>query len=69
MAVWFHHYMTKPNWYKLMMKYFPGSDSGLSCSCLRDPQPSTIQDFNYETLQFQEERLNQVPGLYILHYF
>ena len=45
-----------------MKKCFVGSDSGLSCSCLRDPQPSTIQDFNYETLQFQEERLNQVPG-------
>ena len=40
---------------------FAGSDSGgLSCSCLRDPQPSTIQDFNYETLEYQEERLARV---------
>ena len=40
---------------------FAGSDSGgLSCSCLRDPQPSTIQDFNYETLEYQEERLAKV---------
>ena len=43
-----------------MKKCFVGSDSGLSCSCMRDPQPSTIQDFNYETLQYQEEGLNQV---------
>ena len=43
-----------------MKKCFVGSDSGLSCSCLRDPQPSTIQDFNYETLQYQEEGLDQV---------
>ena len=45
-----------------MMKYFLDSESGLSCSCLRDPQPSTIQDFNYETMLYQQQSLNQVQN-------
>ncbi len=28
----------------------------LSCSCLRDPQPSTIQDFNSETFEYQHPK-------------
>ena len=32
----------------------------MDCSCLRDPQPSTIQDFNYETELYQEEARERV---------
>ena len=28
----------------------------LSCSCLREPQTSTIQDFNSETFEYQHHR-------------